>query len=86
MDRIDSRELSEWMAYYSLEPWGPERGDLQAGIISATVANGIRAFGKRRGKAATPQDFMPDFVRARKRQSVEDIKRYLQAFTASFDG
>ena len=37
--RIDSKELSEWMAYYELNPFGTVRDDLQAGIIASTIAN-----------------------------------------------
>lgn len=56
LHQMDSRELTEWMAYYSIEPWGEERGDLRAGIISATVANRGRGKGE---KAHKPEDFMP---------------------------
>ena len=27
---IDSTELSEWMAFYNIEPWGAEADDLRA--------------------------------------------------------
>jgi hypothetical protein len=57
--RIDSRELSEWQAYYALNPWGPERGDLQAGVIASTIANTASENG-----GYKPSDFMPDFAPA----------------------
>ena len=56
LSRIDSKELSEWAAFYSLEPFGGFRSDLQAGIVASTVANCNRT---RQSKAFTPQDFMP---------------------------
>jgi hypothetical protein len=58
--RMGSKELTEWMAYFELDPFGNERGDLQAGIIAATVANSSmnRAKGS---KALMPSEFMPDF-------------------------
>lgn len=37
--RISSRELSEWMAYYSIEPFGAERDNLHAGIIASATVN-----------------------------------------------
>ncbi len=37
--RIDSAELTDWMAYYRIDPWGGERGDLQAGIVASMVGN-----------------------------------------------
>jgi hypothetical protein len=58
--RTTSRELTEWMAFYELEPFGPERGDLRAGIVAATVANANRD-PKKVKKAFEPQDFMPKF-------------------------
>jgi len=36
---LSSQELSEWMAYYSIEPFGPAREDYRAGLIAATTAN-----------------------------------------------
>ena len=56
LQRMDSRELSEWLAYDQIEPIGAVRGDLNAGIISSTIANCHR--GKNQ-KAFTPVDFMP---------------------------
>lgn len=55
---IDSREFTEWQAYWQLEPWGEGRADLRAGIIASTLANIHRT-----GNAPlfTPQDFMPTF-------------------------
>lgn len=37
--RVSSRELSEWMAYYSIEPFGAERDNLHAGIIASATVN-----------------------------------------------
>lgn len=57
--RIDSRELQEWQAYYELEPFGEERGDLRAGIVAATVANANR--NPKKTKPFKPGDFMVDY-------------------------
>ena len=55
---MDSHELSEWMAHYTIEPFGEERADLRMGIIcSATIAPHIEQ-GK---QAPKPEDFIPDF-------------------------
>jgi hypothetical protein len=56
LSRIDSRELSEWLAYYGLNPWGPERADLRAGTIASTVANCMSDKGNYK-----PSDFMPRY-------------------------
>lgn len=55
---MTSAQLSEWMAFYRLEPWGEERADLRAGIVASTIANSNRGKGQ---KPFKPQQFMPDF-------------------------
>ena len=37
--RVTASELSEWMAYAELEPFGQEREDLRAGMISSPLVN-----------------------------------------------
>lgn len=60
LSRISSRELSEWMVYYELEPFGEERADLRAGIVASTVAN-VNRDPKKQKKPFAAQDFMPKF-------------------------
>ena len=55
--RISSTELSEWMAYDRIDPFGNARGDLQAGIVASTVANSMTK--KKDGTQFNPVDFMP---------------------------
>jgi hypothetical protein len=52
---ISSAELTEWQAYYDLEPFGDMRGDLRAGIVASTIAN---VMGDPK-KPMSPSDFMP---------------------------
>lgn len=56
--RVSSRELSEWIAYYRVEPWGIEPADLRAGIISSTIAN-VNRDAKKKRRPYTPTDFIP---------------------------
>lgn len=60
LSRISSHELSEWIAYAQVAPFGEERADLRAGIIASTVANANRDPKKRR-KPFEPREFMPSF-------------------------
>lgn len=53
---IDSAELTEWIAFGALEPWGETRADLRAGIIASAAAN--HGFAKL-DKPYQPSDFMP---------------------------
>lgn len=57
---VSSRELTEWQAYYSLEPFGEERADLRAGIVASTVANSVRD-PKQQKQPYSPDQFMPQF-------------------------
>ena len=51
----------DWIQYFQLEPFGEERADLRAGIISSVVAN---CMARKKGRPAfRPADFMPDFER-----------------------
>jgi hypothetical protein len=53
---LDASELTEWMAFDSIETLGEARADLRAGIIAAAVANhGARDI----QKPYRPIDFMP---------------------------
>ena len=37
LKRISSRELSEWQAYYQIEPFGEERMDLRFALMTANL-------------------------------------------------
>lgn len=53
---MGSDELTEWMAYYQIEPFGDYRADVRSGVVAATLANANRA---PNAKVFTPEDFMP---------------------------
>ena len=53
---ITSAELTEYMAYERLEPFGEARADLRAGIVASTVANHGMSPPRR---PMRPLDFMP---------------------------
>jgi hypothetical protein len=63
LGEMDSREISEWMAYESVEPFGPWRDDVRAGVVAATVANVNRAKG---AKPYMPTDFVLEFAPRKK--------------------
>jgi hypothetical protein len=70
---VDAREFAEWMAYYNIEPFGPEREDLRAGIVACTIANVNRGKGTRSMK---PSDFVPKFG-GKSRQSESEMEMRL---------
>lgn len=57
-EEVDSAEFTEWMAYFSLEPFGSQIDDMRHGIAVATLAN-INRNQKTRRKPFAPIDFIP---------------------------
>ena len=51
-------EFINWVAFNQMSPGGHERGDIQAALISSTIAN---AMSGGRGRRAKVQDFMLRF-------------------------
>jgi len=66
LDRISSRELTEWQLFYGLEPFGSEAQFLGHAITSATIANVTRDKGH---KEYNPRDFMPSFEKKNNRSN-----------------
>ena len=60
------------MAYYALDPWGGERGDVQAAIVASAAAAAW-------GAKVEPKDFLPDFLRTEADDAL-DMRRAAQAF------
>jgi len=58
MREIDSRELTYWMAYYKVEPWGPRMDDIRMGMIASTIANCNRDV-KKKPDPFQPIDYIP---------------------------
>ena len=77
---MSSKEISEWAAYYSLEPFGYFRSaDLPASIIASTLANCNRT---KSSKMFTPKDFMLVGEHAQNKVMEEDeMQNILQAMT-----
>ena len=82
LGRISSRELSEWMAFSQLEPFGAEAGFLGHAITASTVANVNRGKGQ---KAFEVSDFMPAF-KDKKAQTVEEMLQIIQVVTVGMGG
>lgn len=72
LSRISSRELTEWMAYYSQEPFGEVRGDLQSAIVAAMIAN-VNRDPKRQRQAFEVEEFMPKFWNEFQHKGADEI-------------
>ena len=73
---MSSSEFAEWMAYDRLEPFGPQRDDLRAGMIAAPI---IRTLG---GKRISPDTWVLDFTPASMKPDMDDehMKLLLKGF------
>ena len=71
---LGSAELSEWIAFYELEPFGPRRDNYHAGMISSVLANIHRAKG---AKAISPSDFMLEDPGMRAKQRTQTTITHL---------
>jgi hypothetical protein len=56
LSELSASELTDYMAFDRIEPFGEVRADLRAGIVASTVANHGMSPPK---EAARPIDFMP---------------------------
>lgn len=56
LSEIDSAELTEWLAFDQIEPFGDPREDLRMGLVCSTVAN--HSFSPPK-KPTRPSDYMP---------------------------
>jgi len=83
LSRVGSDEITEWAAYFRLDPFGEERADLRAGIVASAIANTMGG-GKR---TYQPSEFMPKFGEPQSRQmSDDDIKQMVCCLRAAFGG
>ena len=68
--RLSAVDLAEWEAFYRIEPWGPERGDMQAGIVASAVA----AYSLRPPRRLyRPDEYIMEF--GKREEDVEAIRR-----------
>lgn len=66
---MSSRELTEWMLYYGMEPFGPAREDYRAALVSSTIANC-------HGNKLKPQDFIKPYERPKFDDNKQDPTKF----------
>lgn len=75
-ETINSREFTEWLALYEIDPWGDDWA--QAATVTTAA---LSPWTKRR---LNPQDFIPGRRQAR-RQSREEVAHRLKLFFNNVD-
>lgn len=83
LSRISSRELSQWIEFYQLEPLGNEASYYGSAVVASTVANVHRAKGS---KAYKVEEFLPRFGKRKESQSVDEMLQFARMMTVAMGG
>ena len=81
LNRVSSHELSEWLAFSTLEPFGADAENLGHEITASTIANVNRS---KNDKPYKVEDFMPKFEKNNK--STDEMIQMAEMFTAGLGG
>ena len=79
--RMSSAEITEWIAFASIEPFGAETQYIGHAITASTVANANRGKGQRVHKV---NEFLPKFEK--QSQSVDQMLQVAQMMTVAMGG
>lgn len=82
---LSSRQINDWYAFYSLEPWGFKAEWRKFAMLAMVTANSHRM--SRSAPITKSDDFMPDEPEEMKavpvkKQSMEDQKFMMECFIA----
>ncbi len=86
MDKLTSRQISEWEAYDRIDPIGEWRAEFREARLEALITNIVQALFPKKGTVPTsinPLDLMPDWTGDKEqqgKQTVEQQKQILMAF------
>ena len=93
---MTERELTEWMAFYLLEPWGAKANDARAANVMSVLASAlwtVRATvvkvwtGKRLSKEKyKTEDFMPRYGQPKQKMSWQHMLSIVKALNTKMGG
>jgi len=75
LQSISGKQLTEWMAFFELEPFGQEW--MQTGMITAMIAN-VNRDAKKRSEPFQPTDFIPGYRKPP--EDPEAVARKIEAY------
>jgi hypothetical protein len=76
---MTGQQLTEWMEYARLEPFGEQRADLRMGILAAQITN-VMTRQKQSDPMAKYEDFMPKFEEAELEPDQDTVARKIDAY------
>lgn len=84
LESLSYRDLREWQAYDTIEPFGDRRADLRSAQLCALIANVVPT---EEDKDWSAEDFMPEFHETeteRRRKKQEKAKQMRSKFRQMF--
>ena len=73
------------MAYDRLEPIGEWRADFRMSYLASLITNiAIKVFGEKRQKLTTPKDFLLEWDKEKKAQTIEEMKQILYLIAGKY--
>ena len=78
MGEMSSTQLSDWLDYMSVEPFGFDIENLRAGVIASSVFNSQRT--NSNDPIVTPSDFFQFDTKQQTNQTDDDIERNFMLF------
>lgn len=84
---MTSVQITEWLAFAQVEPFGEWRADLRMATLAALIAN-VNRNDKARPEPYRPDDFMPnlDPVEVEPEERTADMLAQVKSITAMFGG
>ena len=70
---MSSTEFTQWLAFFSIEPWPEQRQDFNAAYVQTAV------IGAATGKPPKPKDLVPDYWKHQQQQDPAVMKRKLES-------
>lgn len=58
LPKLTSRQFAEWVAYYSIHPFGDDIDHYQLAVVASELTNRWRGKGEERSE---PEDFIPGY-------------------------
>lgn len=80
---MTAREFAEWLAYYQIHPFGPERDDQRIGTLVSALVNVHR---KKGSKALTWRNVFPPYTDRKPTRTWQDLLGKTAAIVAAFGG
>jgi hypothetical protein len=88
LDVMSYEQFRLWQKYHEIEPSGPYRDDLRAGVIASTIVNVNK---KKSARPCQPGDFIYDFPKAYEKRltrkpltSVDQWRKFKESLTEEF--